>query len=209
MGSSSSPVVYDCCKGLARIFCGFFFRLRAYGQDNLPERGGALLLSNHQSYLDPPIVGIVVRRRVAYMARDTLFRNLMFGGLLRLLNVFPVKRGRPDHASIRLAIDYLRSGQVVVMFPEATRTRDGALQQVKGGFRLLVERANVPVIPVAIDGAFRAWPRDRLLPRPRRVRVMYGRAIPQVELEGLSDDEAAARAFREISSLLEKLRRLP
>jgi len=129
---------YGASRFIVRVFLSVFFRPRAYGQGNVPEHGGALLLSNHQSYLDPVLIGAFSPRRLLYMARLTLFTNPVFGGLIRLLGVFPVKRGRPDRGSIRLAIRHLQSGEIVVMFPEGTRTPDGELQRVKGGFKLLV-----------------------------------------------------------------------
>jgi len=200
---------YGASRFIVRVFLSVFFRPRAYGQGNVPEHGGALLLSNHQSYLDPVLIGAFSPRRLLYMARLTLFTNPVFGGLIRLLGVFPVKRGRPDRGSIRLAIRHLQSGEIVVMFPEGTRTPDGELQRVKGGFKLLVGKASVPVIPVALDGAHRVWSRWRALPRPGRIRVMYGPVIPPEEFDGLTDREAADRVGREFSFLLRKLRRLP
>jgi len=193
-------------KLASAVFVGLFFRLRAYGITNLPKQGGALLLSNHQSFLDPMLVGCPVSRPTFFMARDTLFRNPVCGAILRAVNAFPVRRGRPDRRAIRTAIGRLAAGELLVMFPEGTRTRDGELQPFKGGFRLLVRKANVPVIPVVIDGAYEAWPRSRLLPRPGPVRVTYGRCIPPAEFERLSDDEAAERVAREMSRMLDELR---
>ena len=110
---------------------------------------------------------------------------------------------------MRRAIERLRSGHLLLMFPEGTRTRDGELQPIRGGFRLLVRRARVPVVPVAVDGGYRAWPRWRLLPVPAQVRVIYGRRIPAEEFNDLSDEEAGERVAREISALLGTLRSLP
>lgn len=190
------------------VFLGLFCQLRAYGITNLPKQGGALLLSNHQSFFDPILVGSPLSRPTFFMARDTLFRNPLFGALLWAVNAFPVTLGRPDRGAIRTAVGRLTAGQLVVMFPEGTRTRDGELQPFKGGFRLLVRKANVPVIPVVIRGAYEVWPRSRLLPRPGPVRVMYGRGIPAAEFEGLSDDEAVERVGREMSRMLDELRRV-
>ena len=201
-------VFYALSRLTVRIAFGFFFRMRAYGQENVPPAGGALLLANHQSYLDPPIIGAGLRRRLRYMARYTLYDNPILGTTIDLLGAFPVRPGKPDKASIRRAIAELRAGQIVVMFPEGTRSWDGELLPMQGGFRLLVRKANVPVIPVAIDGVHRAWPRARRLPRPGRVRVLYGLPIPAAEIAGLSDEEAAERMTREITALYEKLRRL-
>ena len=200
---------HELCRLGVRVISRLFLGLRAYGQENVPDHGGVLLVSNHQSYVDPPLVGAGARRRLVYMARAPLFANPLFGALLRSLDVFPVNQDKPDKSSIRFAIEQLRAGQALLVFPEGTRTPDGELGTFKGGFRLLVRRADVPVIPVALDGAYRAWPRWRLLPRPGRVRIMYGAAIRAEEFEGLSDEEAGGRVAREISLLLDRLRRLP
>ena len=96
MTHSWQSAFYEFCKGVVRLVLGLFFRARAYGQHNLPREGGALLLSNHQSFLDPLLVGAGLPRPLTYMARDTLFRNPLFGAWLRLVNAFPVRRGRPD-----------------------------------------------------------------------------------------------------------------
>jgi len=209
VGEWVQAVVYALCRPPAQLLVGLLFRLRAYGQERLPKRGGALLLANHQSYADPVLLGVPSPRRLAFMAREPLFRNPVFGALIRALGAFPVRQGKPDKSAIRLAVDLLRSGRLLVLYPEGTRTPDGAVLPIKGGFRLLVRRAGVPVIPVALQGAFEAWPRSRRLPRPGRIRVLFGRPIPPSEFDGLSDDTAAERVHGEISSLLETLQRLP
>ena len=206
MRSRPQRIVHGFCRLLIRMVFGVFFRARAYGMKNVPESGGALVLSNHQSYIDPMLIGAPLRRHLTYMARDTLFRNPIFAELMRLVSAFPVRRGKPDKDSIRRAVRYLESGEAMVMFPEGTRSRDGRVQQFKGGFRVLVRRAHVPVVPAAVDGPYRAWPRSRLLPRPRPIRVMYGAPISPEEFEGLSDEEAADLVFRSICRLLERLR---
>jgi 1-acyl-sn-glycerol-3-phosphate acyltransferase len=174
---------------------------------NVPKRGGALVLSNHQSFLDPMLVGCPGPRFFHFMARHTLFRNGLIGWILRWVNAFPVERGRADRAAIRTAIERLKAGHGVVMFPEGTRSPDGELQAMKGGFRLLVRKAHVPVLPVVVDGAFKAWPRSQKLPRPSPVSVIYGQCIPPEEFDNLSDDEAAERIQREMAALLAELRR--
>ncbi len=209
MDSERSAVFYKLCRPPAQVLVSMLFRLRAYGQERLPESGGALLLSNHQSYMDPLLMGVAVRRPLTFMAREPLFRNPLFSALIRSLGAFPVRQGAPDKSSIRQAIHLLKSGRFVALFPEGTRTWDGKVQPIRGGFRLLVRRANVPVIPVALQGAFEAWPRVRRLPRPGRIRVRFGRAIPPEEMEHWSDEEAALRVRTEIVSLLGSLERLP
>lgn len=192
---------------MCTVFVRVFFRLRAHNVANVPKRGGVLILSNHQSFLDPMLVGCLAHRPFHFMARHTLFRNRVVRGILLWVNAFPVKRGGADRAAIREAIERLAAGKVVVMFPEGTRSPDGELQPIKGGFRLLVRKAHVPVLPVVIDGAFKAWPRSQKLPRPSPVSVIYGQSIPPEELENLSDAEAAGRVQREMAALLAELRR--
>jgi 1-acyl-sn-glycerol-3-phosphate acyltransferase len=207
VGSWAQRAFFIFSKLLATAFVKVFFRLRAYDVANVPKQGGAIILSNHESFLDPMLVGCPVRRPLCFMARDTLFRNPILGWILRWVNAFPVKRGRADRAAMRTALERLSAGDVLVMFPEGTRTPNGELQPVKGGFRFLVRKANVAVVPVVLDGAFTAWPRSRKLPRPGRVGVIYGQAIPPEEFENLSDAEAAERIQREMDALLGDLRR--
>jgi 1-acyl-sn-glycerol-3-phosphate acyltransferase len=196
-------------KASFRLAFTLGLQLRAYGQRHVPESGGVLLLSNHQSFLDPPLVGVPVGRWLTYMARASLYRNPLFGELIRSFNAFPVRRGAVDRQAMRRAIELLNEGHGVVMFPEGSRTPDGSLQPFKGGFRLLLRRAPVPVVPVAIDGAFDAWPRYRRLPRFGKVRVMYGPPIPAEALIALSDEEAAERVRLAINALQKALERLP
>jgi len=207
VGSWVQRVFARFAKWACSVFVRVFFRFRAYDVANVPERGGVLLLSNHQSFLDPMLVGSPVRRNLHFMARASLFRNKIIGGIFRWVYAFPVKRGQVDRAAIRATIERLATGEAVVMFPEGTRTPDGELQTMKGGFRFFVSKANVPVLPVVIDGAFKAWPKSQRLPRPAQVSVIYGQCIPAEEFENLSDSEAAGRIQREMAALLAELRR--
>lgn len=212
-GPRAAPVTrwqrafYHSAKPIVRLASLLLLRLRAYSPENVPQHGGALLLSNHQSYLDPVLIGAASPRRLLFMARDSLFQSTLFGLLIRSLGAFPVAPDRPDKTAIRRAIDSLAAGELVLMFPEGTRSYDGDLLPVKGGFQLLVRRASVPVVPVVLDGAYRAWPRTERLPRPARVQVIFGTAILPDEFVGLSDNEAAGRVSRELGQLLARLRR--
>lgn len=158
------------------------FQVRGFGQHRVPEEGGILIVANHQSFLDPVLIGVCTCRALHPMARDTLFRNRFFSWLIRSINAFPVRRGERDVGAIREAIQRLRSGQAILVFPEGTRTRDGSIAEFRPGVSLISRRAGVPIVPVVIDGAFEAWPRHRLCPRPHRIMVMFGNPIP-VEMQ--------------------------
>jgi 1-acyl-sn-glycerol-3-phosphate acyltransferase len=174
-----------------QVFCIFFFRFRAYGAKNVPERGGFILAGNHQSYLDPIFCGVALRRHLHFVARDSLFRNRFFALLIRSLNAMPVKRDKPDVSSIKTVIARLKQGNGVCLFPEATRTSDGRIRAFKPGFGLLRRQAEVPVVPVLIDGAFECWPRHKKIFSPAPVAVCYGQAITVEQAENMSDRELA------------------
>jgi 1-acyl-sn-glycerol-3-phosphate acyltransferase len=173
------------------VFCIFVFGFRAYGTKNVPERGGFILAGNHQSFLDPIFCGVALRRRLHFVARDSLFRNRFFALLIRSLNAIPVKRDKPDVSSIKTVIARLQKGNGVCLFPEATRTSDGRIGAFKPGFGLLCRRADVPVVPVLIDGAFECWPRHKKIFSPAPVTVCYGQAITAEQAKNMSDRELA------------------
>ena len=156
-----------------RLYCGVVVRRRP---EHLPE-GGFILASNHQSYLDPILLGITLRRPLSFMARESLFKNPLFGRLIRSTRAFPVRRDGVGKQGLRDAADRLKAGEAVVVFAEGTRSRDGRLGPVKDGAGLLSRIADVPVLPAAVD-TFHAWPREKALPRPRRIAVAYGEPIP-------------------------------
>ena len=167
-------------RSLIRVTCLLAFRVRVFGQHNVPRAGGVLVVSNHQSFLDPPLVGIGLHRSVAYMARRTLFRNRAFGWLLTKLNSFPVTRGGQDVDAMREAVARLKAGWCMMVFPEGTRSSDGRMGALKSGVYAMAERAGVPVIPAAVEGAFEAWPRNGW-PKPHPIQVQYGRPIRVTE----------------------------
>lgn len=178
---------YRGCRWIVRIVCLTLFRARADGLNHVPSNGGALVVANHQSFLDPIFAGYALRREVHYMARDSLFRSKFFGALIRSVNAFPVNRSSADIGAIKESLRLLKKGNLVLMFPEGTRTRDGSIGSLQPGAVMIAYKARVPVVPLAIDGAFDAWPRHRHWPNlfvP--VRVIFGTPVPAEEL--LNDD---------------------
>jgi 1-acyl-sn-glycerol-3-phosphate acyltransferase len=164
----------------------FWFQYRARGIEKLPA-GGALFLINHQSFLDPLLVGVGLRRPVSYLARDSLFRVPIIGWVLRKTYVLPICRESAGTESLRLSINRCRQGYYVGVFPEGTRTRTGEVGDFKPGFVAIARRSGVPVIPVGIAGAFEAYPRGVRIPRPSRIRVVFGDPIEAAEVQRLSE----------------------
>jgi 1-acyl-sn-glycerol-3-phosphate acyltransferase len=141
---------------------GFSFRSR--GRGNIPRKGPALLIANHQSFLDPLIVGCGTRRHLCFLARKTLFRGF-FGKVIVLLKAVPVDQEGVAKEGLRTILEQLKAGQAVLVFPEGERTSTGDMQSLKPGILLLLKRIDVPVVPIGIAGAFDVLPRSRHWPK--------------------------------------------
>jgi len=191
------------CQTVAHIGTSLLFDFKAFGVEHVPLTGGAILASNHQSNLDPVLLGVRLRRPVTYMAKSELFSNPAFSWFIRSLHAFPVKRGAGDVGAMRQAIQLLQEGYLLNFFPEGTRTRDGEIGPVQPGIALVVKRAGVPVIPVAIDGAFESMGRGSKMFRPRPIYLQYG---PPLELDGLKAERVVAVLGDTLNKLLTDLR---
>ena len=191
-----------------RTLCRIFFRLRYFGLENVPAQGPFVLASNHQSFLDPVFCSIFLKKRELYfMSRDTLFQNWFFGPLISSVKAIPVRRGQADISSIKTIIAKLKLGFGVCLFPEATRTTDGRIADLKGGLALLSRRGNAPVIPVLIDGAFECWPRHRkLFKLGSRITVSYGQPIPVEKIKNMEDDDFAKLLTSTLRNMQSKTR---
>ncbi|MEW6249779.1 MAG: lysophospholipid acyltransferase family protein [Planctomycetota bacterium] len=183
---------YAILRLTAQVLYTFVMRGRVFGVQNVPRTGGVLLVSNHQSFLDPVLATLAIPRECHYMARDTLFEHGLLRRIILYLNAFPVKRGTADMGAIKETLRRLKGGQVVLTFPEATRTTDGGIGPMRAGVVLLARKTRVPIVPTLILGAFEAWPRTRRVPRPRPVLVAYAPAVYPHEHPEWSDDECVA-----------------
>ncbi len=186
--------------------CRAFFRLKTWGLENVPaaNAGGVILACNHQSYMDPQLATCMLERECRYMARSSLFRFAPFAWLISSVGAISVNRGESDRAALRKAEEVLREGWLLTLFPEGTRSRDGYLGEVKPGVGSLAIRAEVPVLPCYIHGAFDVWSRSAKLPRPRPVGVFYGELIELPE-ESLSRRKRAANVNQRLVGALHEL----
>jgi cytidylate kinase len=165
---------YASMKLLAVAVMRALFRLEASGTEHVPTRGPVLLVSNHSSVLDPPLVGGACPRQLTFLAKAELFGVPGFGRLIHALNARPVKREGADAAALRAALRVLEQGGALLVFPEGTRGEEGRLREAKPGAALLAVLSGAPVVPVLVRGSGRAWPRGRRFPRPAKVRVTFG-----------------------------------
>lgn len=190
-------------QAIARILTTVLFDLKVYGGDNIPARGGVLIVSNHQGNLDPVLLAVRLHRPLSYIAKAELFENPFAGWLLKsILNAFPVHQGAADVYAVRQTIRRLKDGQVLNMYPEGGRTVDGRIAELQKGVALIVRRAHVPVIPAVISGSYEAWPIHRKWFRSHRIRVQFGRPM---KLDSLDSDEIVATIDRTLRQMLDNM----
>ncbi len=189
--------IYQISRWLFKVYLKARHGFEVEGIENVPDFGGALIASNHVSYLDPPAIGGAINFRQTYfMARDTLNVNAFAGWWLKNVGVIPIDRTKGDLAALKTAVKFLSSDKLVCLFPEGTRSEDGTLQEPKGGIGFLIAKANVPVIPAYINGSFEAWPKGEKKPKPHKISVVFGKPISPDEFKKLGNGregyEAAA-----------------
>ncbi|HEY4312792.1 MAG TPA: lysophospholipid acyltransferase family protein [Pirellulales bacterium] len=172
--------------------------VRCTGRENEPATGGALVLSNHQSLFDPVLVGMTFNRRMNYMARETLFAFPPFRWLIQSVDAIPIDREGLGLAGLKETLRRAKRGEMVLIFPEGTRSSDGEVTTLKPGFSALAKRAKVPLIPVGIDGAYQAWPRDHLFPGLSTIHVHVGEPISAEEAANTGERELVVEAERRI-----------
>lgn len=196
--------VLDVFRPGVRGLCRLYFGLELRGTAHIPAAGPVLITPNHQTYLDPALVSIPIRRPVYYMAWNRLFTIPLFGRFIRGLRAFPVDIESSDPRATREAVRLLQAGEAVMIFPEGERTKDGRVGRFKpGAFRLAVA-LGVPVLPVTITGGHEAWPPGRMLPRPGRITITYHllqRPDPTLEPRAAARG-LAERAWAAITSAL-------
>ena len=167
-------MLYAIVKPLTVTLMRLFFGLRSRGTEHVPATGPVLLVANHVSFLDPPLVGGASARRLTFLAKAELFRVPLFGGLIRRLGAHPLRREGGDAGALRTALRVLKGGGALLVFPEGTRGEEGILGPAKPGAGMLAVLGGAAVVPVYVSGSGRAWPRDRRFPRPADVTVTFG-----------------------------------
>jgi glycerol-3-phosphate dehydrogenase (NAD(P)+) len=182
----ANPYVYWLARAILQPFFHIYFRLSRIGREHVPDSGPVIFAANHRSFLDPFVIGTLVRRPVYYVAKKELFERRWQAWILNALGAFPVDRGASDEESMRTAREILRRGDCVVIFPEGTRVRPGPLGSPKRGAGRLALETGAPVVPVAVIGTEavrRGW---RI--RPHTVRIRCGRPLtyPHVETPSLA-----------------------
>ena len=176
-----NPLVYWLVRGVLQPFFHLWLRLSRIGREHIPQEGPVILAANHRSFLDPFVIGCMVRRPCYFVAKQELFANRLTAWLLNCLGAFPLRRGESDEESMKTARALLERGEVVVIFPEGTRIKRGSLGRPHKGVGRLALESGAPVVPVAVTGSERARRGWRI--RPVKVHLRFGAPLtfPRVD----------------------------
>lgn len=167
---------YQGVRLLFSLFCKSYLRLTVNGLDNIPPRGGIIIAANHQSHLDVPLMGLAIPREARFPGKAELFTSSsLLRALFLNLGGFPIVRGEGDRKAISLSETVLQQGDVLVLFPEGTRTRSGAIGTFHRGLGVLSIRTGSPIVPAAIAGSGQSLGVGKIWPRPGRIRVQFSK----------------------------------
>jgi 1-acyl-sn-glycerol-3-phosphate acyltransferase len=190
-----AALVYEFASWVCAVFVIFLFSARYVGGGNVPRRGAALLIANHESFIDPILVGVGAGRHLTFLARKTLFKTPFKRALLETVNCVPIDQEGVGKEGIRNIIKKLEAGHAVLVFPEGERSWDGKFHALRPGIALLLERAGVPIVPIGVAGPFEAWSRFKAFPTPspiflaptnRTMAVAYGPARDPATLKAMT-----------------------
>ncbi len=208
---------YEFVYLITHFACTLGFSLRTEGRDRVPRSGPVLLIANHQSYLDPVLVGLATRRHLNFLARKSLFRNPFFAALIRSVNAVPIDQEGVGKEGLKTILGQLRQGHAVVVFPEGTRTEDGKMVPFRGGVHLLLSRGESHIVPVGIAGAYDAWPVWRSYPIPAplflpatrgTIAVSIGEPLRSESFAGMSRSAVLDELFDRVSAVQARAERL-
>jgi 1-acyl-sn-glycerol-3-phosphate acyltransferase len=208
---------YEFCYTVSMAGFSLGLSLRTEGRHHVPKTGPALLIANHQSYLDPVLIGLASRRHLCYLARKTLFRHPLFRRLIESLNAVPIDQEGVGKEGIRTVLEQLRRGQAVVVFPEGERTPNGAMLPLKPGIALLIKRSSAPIVPIGIAGAYDALPRWRAFPElaplfwpagKAAIAVSVGKPLDGRRYADMNREQVLDELFKELQKVAGRAERL-
>lgn len=190
-------MLYLSLRYIIRFLFLLFFRYRVIGSENIPQTGPAIICPNHISNLDPPLIGVSMDREIHFMAKEELFKIPIFSSIIKRLHAFPVNRKGGGRKALEKGLELLREDQILGIFPEGTRSKNGKLGKGRIGAALLACQAGAPIIPTAIIGRYRLF---------RPICVVFGKPINPHDYEGKSSNpvqDLTDHVMNEIQYLLD------
>ena len=170
-------MIYYISRFILWVFFKICFRYKVRYSWNVPKKGPFIIASNHLSFLDPAATGFITGRQVCFLARADLFDNIFFNWWGKSVGAIPISRSRFDLGAIKGSLKRLNEGYIVALFPEGTRSKDGSIQDPKGGVGFLAAKAGVPVVPILIKGSDRVLPKHAVMVRLKPIEVRVAEPI--------------------------------
>jgi len=192
-----ADLIYKVTRNIFKVYARLIMRVEVKGVENIPESGPFVVMSNHISYLDPPLIGSIIPQKVHYMAKAELFENRIVGAFLKKLGAFPLKRGTGDSRAFRKAIKILRNDQVLGIFPEGTRYPEGSPGEPHSGSVMLAIMAKSPILPIGIKNIKRKGRTKVIIGEPLVLEEYFGKKLSKEERQ-----EVANEVMSKIISLL-------
>lgn len=181
-------MLYDVVCAVLRFLFIFAFRIKVSGRELVPNDGGFILAVNHRSNFDPVMSALYCPRHLRFMSKEELFKNPIFGGLIKKLGAFPVSRGKGDVSAIKGAFSILKSGEVLLMFPQGHRMKSGQRGKAQTGVSMISHKMRVPVVPMCISGEYKFM---------RKINIHFGKPIEFSEYYGQKIDGEKQRELAE------------
>ncbi|OED36553.1 hypothetical protein AB834_02955 [PVC group bacterium (ex Bugula neritina AB1)] len=206
-----SNIIYKISCFFVYIFCKIFCPLRVSGLENIRDMESCIIASNHASFLDPPLIGLsLFPKRISYLARDTLFKNIFFSKLIRTLYAYPIRVKSSSPRDIKNIVEIVNLKRPTLIFLEGTRTFSGDFLPPKRSLGFIAIKAGKPIVPIYIEGTFEAYSRHKRWVKRHPVKIKIGAPLHIEDLvdEGVKISENAQKVvdkvMTEIKSLKEK-----
>lgn len=197
---------YGFVRTLLVILVKLLYRYKIVGRENIPKKGPVIIAANHKSYLDPIMIALAVQgRQVNFMGKDSLFKIPVLSTIIKWLNTFPVKRGTADKAAIAHSLKLLKNGEVLLIFPEGTRIRNGGLGKPYPGVTAIALKTGAPIVPIGIIGTDKVVPNGSKTLRFPKITVRVGKPI---NVEKIAATERKEKEEELTSKMMEEIRKL-